>query len=91
MCTTPQPTAIRASYTFTGKGIDFLTEKYSDEGQIDFYIDANFVQTVDASNSTRLMQQVLYSQTWASAGTHTIKLVKKSGTYLLIDAFRVYN
>jgi len=80
-----------ASYTFTGKGIDFLTEKYSDEGQIDVYIDGAFAQTVNASNSTRLMQQVLYARTWANAGSHTIKVVKKSGTYLLVDAFRVYD
>lgn len=80
-----------ATYTFFGNGIDFLTEKYSDEGQIDVAIDGSYVTTVNAANGTRLAQQVLYSQSWPTSATHTIKLTKKSGTYMLVDAFRVYN
>jgi len=78
-----------ASFRFTGTGIDFITEKFSDEGQIDVFIDGVFVRTVDATNSTRLAQQVVYSQTWTSAGNHTIRVAKRSGTYMLVDAFRV--
>ncbi|WP_212742571.1 PKD domain-containing protein [Rudaea sp. 3F27F6] len=79
-----------ATYAFTGSGIDFISEKYSDEGLIAVYIDGALVQTVNASNSTRLAQQVLYTQTWTSSGNHTIKVVKQSGTYMLVDAFRVH-
>jgi len=79
------------AYTFTGTGIDFISEKYSDEGQIDIYIDGSLVQTVDASSSTRLIQQTLFSQSWSTPGSHTIKLVKKSGTYMLLDAFQVHS
>ena len=78
-----------ASLTFTGTGIDLISEKYSDEGTLDVYIDGTLVQTVNAANSTRLVQQTLFSQTWASSGTHTIKAVKRTGTYMLIDAFRI--
>jgi len=80
-----------ASFTFTGSGIDLISEKNSDEGAIDIYIDGAFALTVNAANSTRLAQQTLYTRTWPTAGTHTIKAVKSTGTYMLIDAFRVYN
>ncbi|GIG63561.1 hypothetical protein Lfu02_79330 [Longispora fulva] len=78
------------AYTFTGSGIDLLTEKYSDQGNIDVYIDNVFQQTVNTSNSTRLVQQAVYSKTWPTSGSHTIKAVKKDGSYMLLDAFRVH-
>jgi len=80
-----------ASYTFTGTGIDFITETYSDEGNVAIYIDGTLVKTVSTVSSTRQVQQAVYSQTWASSGSHTIKVVKKSGTYMLVDAFRVHS
>jgi len=80
-----------ASYTFTGTGIDFITETYSDEGNVAIYIDGSLVKTVSTSSSTRKAQQAVYSQTWTSAGSHTIKVVKQSGTYMLVDAFRVHS
>lgn len=78
-------------YTFTGTGVDYITEKYNDEGDVDIYIDNVFQQTVSCYNaSTRLVQQVVYSKTGLTAGSHTIKGVKKNGQYMLLDAFRVY-
>lgn len=77
------------SYTFTGTGIDLLSEKNSDEGQIDIYIDGTFILTVDATNATRQSQQVLYGARHLAPGTHTIRAVKRSGTYMLLDALRV--
>ena len=80
-----------ASYTFTGKSIAFITEKYSDEGNVAVYIDGTLVTTVSASNSTRQAQQTLYTKTWTTSGSHTIKVVKTSGTNMLVDAFKVSN
>lgn len=77
-------------YTFTGTRVEYLTEKYSDEGDVDIYIDNVFQQTVNCTNATRLVQQVVYSKTGMTAGSHTIKGVKKTGTYMLLDAFRIY-
>ena len=78
-------------YTFTGTGVDYITEKNSDEGNVDIYID-NKLQTpaVNCNNSTRLGQQVVYSKKSLSSGSHTIKAVKKSGTYMLLDALAIY-
>jgi len=78
------------SYTFTGSGIEVLSEKYSDEGNIDVYIDGTLKETVSAYDGTeRLAQQAIVSISGLSAGTHTIKLVKTSGTYMLLDGFTV--
>jgi hypothetical protein len=77
------------SYTFTGTGIDVLSETNSDEGGIDLYIDGTKVQSVSASATSRLAQQVVASVSGLSQGQHTIKLVKTSGTYMLLDGFTV--
>jgi hypothetical protein len=76
-----------ASYTFTGSGIEVLTETNSDEGNIDVYIDGSLKETMSAYNGTqRLAQQAVVAISGLSTGTHTIKLVKESGPYMLLDA-----
>ncbi|GHK01244.1 hypothetical protein ACWEWI_07940 [Streptomyces sp. NPDC003753] len=77
------------SYTFTGTGIDVLSETNSDEGGIDVYVDGAKVQSVSASGSSRLAQQVVASVSGLAKGRHTIKLVKTGGTYLVLDGFTV--
>ena len=78
-----------ASYTFTGTGIDVLSETNSDEGGIDVYIDGTKIQSVSASASSRLAQQVIASVSGLSKGQHTVKLVKTGGTSMLLDGFTV--
>jgi alpha-galactosidase len=75
-------------YTFNGTGIDFITEKDSSQGDIDIYIDNVFKQTVSTYNNSRLAQQTVYSISGLPSGTHTLKAVKKSGTYMLLDQLR---
>ncbi|MBW8806708.1 MAG: right-handed parallel beta-helix repeat-containing protein [Catenulisporales bacterium] len=77
------------SYTFTGTGIDVLSETNSDEGGIDVYVDGVKTQSVTALASSRLAQQVIASVSGLSKGQHTVKLVKTGGTYLLVDALTV--
>ena len=77
------------SYTFTGTGIQYITETYTDEGNVDVYIDGILQQTVSAYSSSRVVQVVLYQKLNLPAGQHTIKLVKTSGTFMLVDAFKV--
>jgi chitinase len=78
------------SYTFNGTGIDYVTELYSDEGHVDMYVDGVFQTTVSCVSSTRLAQQVVYSASGLASGTHTLKGVKKDGTYMLIDELIVH-
>ncbi|QGQ98975.1 hypothetical protein EHS13_30900 [Paenibacillus psychroresistens] len=78
-------------YTFTGTRVDYIAEKASGGGNIDLYIDGVFQQTVNTYNATRLVQQVIYSKTGLSNASHTIKGIKKSGSYMEVDAFKVYS
>ncbi|BBI35855.1 LamG domain-containing protein [Cohnella abietis] len=78
-------------YTFSGTGIEYITEKDVDMGQVDIYIDGVFQQTVDCTHSSKITQQVVYSKNGLTNGIHKIKGVKKSGTYMLVDAFVTYN
>lgn len=76
-------------YAFNGTGISYIAEKNSDQGNVDVYIDGVFQTTVNCNAPGRLVQQTIYSKTGLSGGAHTIKLVKKSGTYMVVDAFNV--
>jgi Carbohydrate esterase 2 N-terminal len=79
------------TYTFDGTGISYLTEKSLDEGKVDVYVDGTFQQTVNAYAAGVHNQggQVLYSKMGLAAGQHTLKLVKHSGQYMLVDALTV--
>jgi len=77
------------SYTFTGTGIQILSETNNDEGSADVYVDGTKVQTVSANSAQRLAQQVLASVTGLAKGQHIIRIVKTGGTYLLIDGITV--
>ncbi len=75
-------------YTFTGTGVDFLTDMDTSGGNVDIYIDNVFQQTISTySTSSHKTQQAVYSKTGLTYGTHTIKGVKKSGTYMVVDGF----
>ncbi|MFF2090589.1 X2-like carbohydrate binding domain-containing protein [Paenibacillus sp. NPDC058174] len=72
-------------YTFSGTGIDLITEKDVSQGDIDIYLDGVFKQTVSTYNASRLAGVNVYSATGLPDGTHTLKVVKKSGTFMLLD------
>ncbi len=76
-------------YAFAGTGVEYITEKNSDQGKVDIYIDGVFQQTVDCYNAARLTKQTVYGKTGLAPGRHTIKGVKTSGQYMLLDALRV--
>ncbi len=78
------------SYTFAGTGIRFITERNADEGKDDVYIDGVGQATVDTSSAAaRTSQQVVYSISGLAPGAHTLKVVKRSGTWMLLDALTV--
>ncbi|NBD24258.1 X2-like carbohydrate binding domain-containing protein [Paenibacillus glycinis] len=81
------------TYSFTGTGIDYVTEKEGGQGSIDFYVDDAFKETVDTHTSgNREVQQTVFSATGLTSGPHTLKAVKKSNTpndFMLIDALKV--
>lgn len=77
------------SYTFFGTGIRYVTEVNSDEGNVDVYLDGVFQTTVSCYATNRLPQQTPYAMDNLPSGTHTLKLVKSGGTYLVVDALVV--
>lgn len=77
-------------YTFTGTGIDLLTEKDQGLGDMIVTLDDGTPETVSAyTNGEREVQQVLYSAAGLTNGSHTLKVVKQSGQYMLLDALKV--
>ncbi|MFI5052880.1 MAG: Ig-like domain-containing protein, partial [Acidimicrobiia bacterium] len=64
-----------ASYTFTGRSVAFVTALAWNRGAVKVYIDGVLVTTVDCYAATATYHDVAYARTWASSGTHTIKLV----------------
>ncbi|WP_240647295.1 X2-like carbohydrate binding domain-containing protein [Paenibacillus nanensis] len=76
-------------FTFQGTGIELITEKDPSQGDMDIYIDGEFKQTISTYNDTKQALQAVYSIDGLENGTHTIKAVKKSGFYMLLDQFKV--
>jgi hypothetical protein len=63
-----------ATYTFTGRGIAFVTTKAKTRGKVEVYIDGLKRQTIDLYSSTTRLRQLVYQASWAASGTHTIKI-----------------
>ena len=78
-----------ATLSFTGHAIDFITETYTDVGDVAVSIDGKLVKTISPATPERKGQQTVFHYEWKQDGPHTIKVEKKSGKYLLLDAFRV--
>lgn len=78
------------SYTFTGTGVDLISEKYADQGLVDVFVDGTLRASVDATNPNRLTQQVIYTVRDLAPGEHTIRAVKRSGDYMLLDRIDVF-
>ncbi|MBK4347081.1 X2-like carbohydrate binding domain-containing protein [Lacisediminihabitans changchengi] len=79
-------------YTFQGTGIDYVTETDSSEGDVDIYIDGSFQKTVSTHlepGQPRAAQVVAFSASGLPDGSHTIRAVKKSGDYMLLDKLDV--
>lgn len=85
-----------AQFTFTGTSISWIGPKGINEGKADVYMDGVLdASAIDLYASSEQLQQVLYSKTGLSPGSHTIKLVVRSdknpsstGYYVLVDAFQ---
>lgn len=90
-------TAVTSNYaqlTFTGTTVKWIGLKSSNQGNADVYVDGVLQTTVDLYAASDQLQQVLYSKTGLSAGSHTIKVVVKgtknassSGYYVNLDSF----
>jgi len=87
-------TANFAQLTFTGTSVKWVGLKAPNQGRADVYVDGTLQATVDLYSATNQLQQVLFSQSGLSAGSHVIKVVVKgtknassSGYYINLDSF----
>jgi len=78
-----------AEMSFFGTGIAYITELSPSQGEVDIYIDDVFQATVDCAG-TWATQQTVFERTGLPQQEHTIKIVKRSGTYAIVDAFKIY-
>ncbi|MFI6387481.1 carbohydrate-binding protein [Nonomuraea sp. NPDC050540] len=87
-------TGDHAELTFTGTGISYLTERFTDMGVVDIYVDGQLKATVDCNGPRRLAQQRVFRLAGLTPGEHTIRVVNKqrfseTGRIALVDAFIV--
>ena len=64
-----------ASYTFTGRAIALVTTRAPLRGKVKVYVDGAYVTTIDNYASTASYRSVVWQRSWASAGTHTVRVV----------------
>ncbi|GAB3152010.1 hypothetical protein GCM10027058_19220 [Microbacterium neimengense] len=79
-------------YTFVGTGIDYVTETHESQGEVEIYLDGQLVDTVDTSlpaGTPRGVQQAVYSVRDLPSAQHTLRAVKKSGQFMLLDKLDV--
>ena len=79
-------------YSFVGTGIDWVTETHESQGDAEVYLDGVLVDTVSTyldPSQGRGVQQVVYSARDLPNGSHTIRVVKKSGQFMLLDRLDV--
>jgi hypothetical protein len=86
----------RATVTFTGTAVNWIAYRDQWSGMARVYVDGVLKSTVDTYNSPARGQQVMYSATGLTRGTHTLAIEvvgqhskKSSGNWVWIDAFDV--
>ncbi|HEY5230939.1 MAG TPA: hypothetical protein VIJ11_08630, partial [Galbitalea sp.] len=91
-----------ASYTFTGTGIEWISNLYQNHGYANVSIDGSTVlsnvDTFTASLNGKIFDYSAFSVSNLAYGTHTIKVSvagshdsQANGTYIVIDEFIVTN
>ena len=86
-----------AEYTFTGKAISVYTKSGAAAGVADIYLDGQSVTTDDQYEGTETFGRMVFTQTFAESGTHTIKIERSGmknpssgGTNVNLDYFKVF-
>ncbi|HEY8199427.1 MAG TPA: S8 family serine peptidase [Candidatus Limnocylindrales bacterium] len=67
-----------ATLTFTGRQVAWVGPRGRGRGKVKVYVDGTYVKTVSQWASDFHSRKVLFSRTFASGGTHTLKLVNQA-------------
>ena len=76
-------------YRFEGSGIDYITAFDSNRGLADIYVDDALVNTVACMSPTYASQQVCARIDALPEGSHVLRVVKRTGQFLSLDALQV--
>ena len=75
-------------YTLQGTGVELLTPKGPGQGKIDLYVDGKFMKTINTYHDSRQTLQSVYRLNGLQHGKHTIKGVKRSGNWMIVDQLK---
>ena len=79
-----------ATWSFNGSGIQILSERGGDMGNVAIYIDGNLMSTYNCYlNGAKRPQQVIYQKVGLSSGNHTVTMEMVDGQYMVLDAYRI--
>ena len=86
----------RATFTFTGTAVSWISTKKPTTGIARVYLDGAFVTEVDTYAPSDGLQKVVFKATGLASGTHTLaieatgrKNAASSSAYVVVDAFDV--
>ena len=88
--TTVNGAAVRLA--FSGTGVRVYGERNGDQGTVEVFLDGKSKGLVDTSlpaGTPRQSAQVIYDSGALPRGAHVVEVVKRSGSYSTIDAFRL--
>jgi hypothetical protein len=63
------------SWTFTGRSAAWVVSRASTSGQAYVYVDGTKVATVDLKSTSTQYRQAIWTKTWSSSASHTVKIV----------------
>ena len=63
------------SYTFSGRAVSWVTTLGATAGEVQVWVDGVLASTVDTHADAPTYRQVVFSTSWSSYASHTIKLV----------------
>lgn len=63
------------SYSFTGRGIAWVTTMAPNRGAAKVYLDGVLVATIDTYGSATYVRRIMFAKTWSTSGFHTLRVV----------------
>ncbi len=64
-----------AQYRFIGSSVSWVAYRGPSRGSAAVYVDGTYRATINLNASTYAARQIVYAASWATNGTHTIKIV----------------
>jgi len=63
------------TWTFTGRSAAWVVSRATGSGQADIYVDGVKATTVDLKSAATVYRDAIWTRTWSTSGTHTVKIV----------------